>query len=158
MRQLKDIIAANEKAAQKAGIANGVTPHSSDAGQGKYVIFSVSVWNLVDLVQVLSSNNIGHKKLVGCYKGKEEDSWIIKYDDFPLVFKAGLLGDQESVLILGPCDARDRRPAKLAFLNPLDNSKELGKFHSVSEATAKAQDAWTYDPGSKEYFITTEEE
>jgi len=140
-----------------APVTGGVWGHSSVSGGENYIIFSSHI-NLYTVEEILQSEGIGYKRLKGCYKNQTECAWIVNtnqaVENF-LVFRS-ILSNQESVLLLGPTDARDRRPAALLyFRGDLDY---LGLFQSVDKATALAQDAWTFDPSTNTYYIALSED
>jgi hypothetical protein len=85
----------------------------------------------------------------GCYKGSIEDSFKVNIEDdqdLNLVIALASMFEQESVLIVD-----GSRIAWLSYAKGRD--VRLGEFIAVSEAEAKAQDAWTFDPESDTYFI-----
>lgn len=146
--------------------SGGVWGHSSAIGANSYIIFAVGD----DLIQQkgfmgwAAALGIGFKPLLGCYTHDDgrkvtEQSFICNYDNLPAILAAGWLRGQESILILGACDSRDRRPARLQYVSPLGDDLlprvvDLGVLQSVTRDRALAASAWTYDPDLKEYFIT----
>lgn len=134
--------------------APAIWGHSTPVGSRSYVIFCVGQEpRMVAAFRVwATAQGIAFKSLKGCYQGQTEDSFIVGIEDFPKVrpWTAG----QESVLLLGPCDARDRRSATLLFRD--GGRQQLGKFHACSKAAALSRSAWTYDPSQNLYFITEE--
>ena len=151
-----------------AGNTDGICGHSSDVGGRIYVIFSVDRAGETNLVEVtsrrhavmafMSAQGIPFKAVWGCYRHNQELSYVIRAADLAAVGDAQYLAGQESFLKLGPCDARDRRPATLIFLNEHGTGslpgedKNLGLFQQVTEDIAKAQDGYTYDPTTGKYF------
>lgn len=149
-----------------AGNTDGICGHSSDIGGTSYAIFSVDRAGDTNLVEVTSRRHavlaymnkagIPFKTVLGCYKGAQEVSFVVSADDAEAIGEAGFLKDQETILELGPCDARDRRPARLIALNPHGcggtEQCQLGLFQEVPESTAKAQDGYSYDPTTGKYF------
>ena len=142
----------------------GIWGHSSPIGANHYVIFAVGddyVTNAA-LKGWLFGHGIGFKPLLGAYKGQTEQSYIVNYERLQHLFNIGVLAGQESILVLGPCNSKDERIATLAFLDPLGlniiKTEKLGVFRSVSKDKAMAQDAWTYDPSTGEYYICVDPE
>lgn len=146
--------------------SSGVWGHSSAIGANSYIVFSVGD----DIIQQkafmgwAASKSIGLKPLLGAYTHSDgrrvtEQSLIVNYNHLGAVLKAGWLKGQESILVLGACDSRDRRNAELHYLTPLGDDlkphyKVLGVLQSVDRDTALAEDAWSYDPSTGDYFIT----
>lgn len=133
---------------------SGVWGHSSSIGANAYFIFAVSDDIAVNKAFMgwAAANSIGLKPLLGSYKGKTEHSYIANHDNLGTIARCGWLKDQESVLILGPCNARDQRPAHLYFPKT-GNQVQLGVLQSVDRDTALASDGWSYDPSTKTYYI-----
>lgn len=139
----------------------GLQGHSEKTGGNHYALFSVDTGKL-DAVTLtgkrqamsafLSATGIGHKTLIGSYDGNTEISWIINLDNLKQVYLTGMLNDQESILTLGACDARDRRPATL---HGIGNTweKGIGLFQSTTREKALKHRSWTYDPSTGNYFI-----
>lgn len=121
-----------------------------------YIIFSVDQNKLVDFDSYLDSLDIGHKKLIGHYKGQTETSYIINSVDMDQPGMVEWFKDQESVLELGPKDKLSRRVATLVFIQSGDRLS-LGRLQSVTRREAEANGDWTYDPTTDEYYICTEE-
>jgi hypothetical protein len=96
-----------------------------------------------------TAQGIAFKSLRGCYQGQAEDSFLVPLEEFEKVKPWTV--EQESILLLGPCDARDRRPATLLFE---DGSKhDLGLFRACTRTAALSRASWTYDPMQNTYFI-----
>lgn len=126
----------------------------------QYCVFASSVDTEV-VKEFLDNNNIGFKELQGCYKGVEEDSFIINIDFMHYVKLAGILDGEESVLILDQEDG-GKRPAYLlymkdyyAFERDNDDSvlQSIGRMQEVPEEVAKAADAYSYRPDLGKYFL-----
>lgn len=141
-------------------LTNGTWGHSSATGGNSYVIFSVDRDNLSTvelqgrrqaLIARMNDRKIGYKPLVGSWEGKTEQAFIINLDRLRDVWDLVKASEQDAVLVLGPCDARDRRPATIHTVAET-NSYYLGLFQSVTEKTAKTFPGWTYDPSTGEFF------
>lgn len=125
--------------------------HSGSTGFDNFIIFCVG-YNLRKVMAFRSwatDAEISFKNLIGCYNGTMEYSFIVKADDF--IHVEPWTANQESVLWLGHCDARDRRPAKLIYQTGYEES--LGLMQSCRRETALAQQSWTFDPSTNYYFI-----
>lgn len=103
----------------------------------------------------LIGSGIPHKQLIGCYKGQQEVSFLIRKADLynqPVAMN-GWLNGQESILILS-AQAPHRTGQRTATLLFLDGHKEeLGLWTAVSRDDALAHDAWTYDPAFEQYYV-----
>jgi len=122
-----------------------------------YIIFSTSE----EFVEVKNILGLDVTPLVGCYKGKEEKSYITNADNWELVYYSPLLNGEESVLHLGPVDDdKQARPSVLQYLTPVPIAPAktatpiefLGYWWTVSMEEALKHDAWTKKGAS--YFIT----
>lgn len=121
---------------------DGIWGHSSGS---KAQHFIMATARPEVFAQYLVTNEIGHKEVLGCYKGVQERAFVLNMDNLGVVFEAGFLTDEESILVLGAYNARDWRKATLYGISSTWE-RDIGWFRSVPEAEAKAQDAWTYDP------------
>lgn len=142
------------------GKDSGVWGHSGERGSDSYVIFAIDDQSPAagaHFRNFMVAQGIGFKPLIGSYKGVIEQSYIINLNDWPTVLDTAAVKNQESILFLGACTSRDRRPAELVYLLDGIPAEGLGTFRSVPEAEAKAQDSWTYCPQMKEYFICKHE-
>lgn len=121
-----------------------------------YVVFSIDNEHLPAMVEtfeaLLNKHNIGFAKLLGSYKGQQENSWIVNgkawmnYPLFELWTK-----HQESVLMLSNRDRNNNYEAKLLYG---DGRKEaLGTLREVSEAEALQSEAWTKRMDSGKYYL-----
>jgi hypothetical protein len=98
------------------------------------------------------NGSLKFKRLLGMYKGTAEQSFIMSRADFDEhVADSKWLNGEESILVLGAADARDHRPAALVYKD--GRTVQLGRFKSVTRATALRSDCWTYDPLTREYFV-----
>ena len=85
-------------------------------------------------------------KVVGCYAGVSEVSYILSANDF---FKMQYMGEdawkgQESILRVSGCN---KMYATLQYRDELNKPDEsLGSMHQVSKDEALQYDAWTYNP------------
>lgn len=134
--------------------ASGTWARSSDRGDQEYVIFA-SDYSFDTTTSFMNGAFITFKNLLGSYvmddgKRVEETSYIVNRADFDRL--AQLIENQESVLVLSNVKYDDTRNAKLVFMDGRPDV-ELGVFKPVTEAYAKAQDNWTYDPYLDQYFV-----
>lgn len=142
---------------EQSAVVGGIWSHSSPTRT--HVIFSVSHNTDVVLgerVRALfafcGAYAIPIKPLIGSYKGRMEWAFVTTELGFANIAAAGFTAEQESVLYIGAADARDRRKASLVYTGT-HQVEELGYYGSVTEAEAKARDAWTFDPEQGLYFI-----
>lgn len=137
-------------------MSNGIQSHSSPAAFEQYVIFSTLPEKVKSLQDYLRATHdpqgLGHKYLIGCYKGEIEPAWIVNSKRLPELYKHGFLDGQESILILDHCRNGGARPARLEFLKS-GESVDLGLFRQSSEEFARKCDAWSYDPQQNLYFV-----
>jgi hypothetical protein len=138
-------------------------------GGDSFAIFSVDKGFLredqiarMEIEETMSRHGIPFKHVSGCYAGKPEECYVIPAKHWHYIASHPAILRQESVLVLGPRVGRDGyRPATLHFLKPGVLPVALGYFVSCSEAYAKRQTAWTYDPGADAsgydagYFVAT---
>lgn len=126
----------------------------------KYTIFSIdgedAFWNR-DIFESQFRSSVltkgALKPMKGSYKGVEEYSWICLSEDFnKFVQPTGFVVNQESILRVSECNK------KYTVLVKLQGGEQthLGCMKSVTEAEAKAQDAWSYRIDLDQYFITVQ--
>jgi len=121
----------------------------------KYVIFSID--GQEDYVERMlfensfrtSKKTVGSlKPLTGSYKGAKEYSYICLAKDFFVICGPWVL-NQECILTVTECNK------KYTHALYQDGTHEyLGCMKSVTEAEAKATDAWSYREDLDTYFIT----
>lgn len=129
----------------------GIQSFYNPAATESYVIFAANRHLSNEVRAWLSLNTEWFKPLIGCYKGKMENSFMVKKSDFPKV--KCLLEGEESILELGTMDSCGRRKAKLIFLDGISAEIDLGRMVETSKEKALAQDAWTLDCQHNTYFI-----
>ncbi len=119
---------------------------------GRYFITSATDFNAFR--KFLTDNKIGNKEVDGYWEGMKEPAWVINQDDLGAVFESGLINDQEFILMLGECDARDRRPAILHPIAATTGPTYLGMYQSVTKEVAESTlTGYTYDPVTQSYFV-----
>lgn len=93
---------------------------------------------------LLSARGIWFTPCLGSYKGKTELSYLTTHADFNGICHE-LCEDQESVLILGGKDSRNRHSAHLEFMRTGVDipDMDLGRCYSVPIAIAHKREAWT---------------
>lgn len=107
------------------------------------------------------------KRVVGAYKGQTEVSFVTPLDTLYAATASGWLDGQESILVLSSRPLVEGRvagwrDAALLFLlpdgrpDPQKPAVPLGRFVAANQATALAQDAWTFDPSEDMYYVTRE--
>lgn len=105
------------------------------------------------LANMLLELGLDYKQIIGCYRydsgnTSQETSFVLPLNDQEL--KDTLVGmllekfGQESVLELSP--------GRQAFLIRKDSEQYIGKWTNVSEKVALAQDAYSYDESTGEYY------
>jgi hypothetical protein len=87
----------------------------------------------------------------GCYKGHEERSYIALTEDFEQHIRHQFCRNQESFLRVSECN---KQYARLDYAD--GRTVFLGSVRRVPEKVARSQDAWTYRPDTKEYWITVQ--
>lgn len=148
----------------------GLHGHSSEVGGREYIIFAIDdPTEVTEFQKYLDDTKVGYKLLMGAYTNTsgemvEEPSFIMQDVDFEeYVEQKGYADCQESVLHLGPCDARDRRPASIVYWDKIHNSgffgdeAPIGWFQSCIEEVATAQPGYTYDPSTETFYACFEE-
>jgi len=135
-------------------VTGGVTGHSSDMGNEQLVIFATTGDYDHIIEQLKDAGVTWYKSLLGFYKGQHEQCLLVKARDMPVIeLRTDITDDQESVLHLGPCDARDRRDATL--IHEDFQMTHLGKFQSTTAEIARGEGNtdYTYDLASDAYYI-----
>jgi hypothetical protein len=107
----------------------------------EYIIFASDYEN-EKTVALLKERGIGYKHLNGRYKGVDETSFIIAYNDLHKI--EDLIKKQESVLWLDAMGLRGRRAA-LIYGDRKEQPQVLGYFKEVTEKGAKKKDSYTQD-------------
>ena len=127
----------------------GVTRHSKD---DSYFIFCVGQdpIKMAAFISWTFYNKVNIKPLVGMYNGKSEHSFIANVKDYAKI--EPFLINEESILVLDHFDARDTPVATLRYND--GRTVHLGQFKAVSKGVAHEKSSWTYDPLTKEYFVT----
>lgn len=92
----------------------GVNAASSMNGQEEYIIFAIKDQFLMDVHRTLIHEKIPYVPCIGTWEGTMEFSFMVPVSAFhtlPAVWTVA----EECFLMLGKCDARNRRPAWLLF-------------------------------------------
>ena len=92
---------------------------------------------------------IGCKPLIGSYQNQIEHSFIANQKDFDRI--KPWIHDQETVLLLGTRGWQVRE-ATLQYV-ATGRSKAVGRFKAVTAMEALAQDSWTLDPFTGQYYV-----
>lgn len=130
-----------------------VTDHESE--QASYVIFS-STQSKDAVVSHLQQHEIGYKLLYGCYKGEQENSYLVNARNWNAI--ACLLAGQQTVLQLGPMVPNGPRnaTARISMFHYVDGSNRLpyslGFFLNITQADAMRLDGWTLDCDTQQYW------
>jgi hypothetical protein len=128
----------------------GIWAHSTDRS---YIIFCVGQKDhqVRRFLRFALKNSLGFKPLRGCFKGREERSFIVNSRDFSNIkpFVAG----QESILLLHSYNRADVPRATLINLKTAKRT-ELGWFSMATEKVKQHCDSWTLDPMTGVYYVT----
>lgn len=138
-----------------ATASDGIWGHSSVVGGKSCAIASSDIAvNLTE--EKLRQCNVNFKRVINHWEGKTETSWIISWSDLLREDIRdeldGLFNGQECIIHLGPCDARDRRPATQLSKKLMD-IRYLGLFQAVTIEEAQDNGNFTYDASSNTWFI-----
>ena len=129
---------------------SGIHGHSQ-AYDGNHIIFSGS--NTTQLAVKLDALNISYKKIFGCYHGQKEISFVTRAKHLINILEIEEVKTEESILLLGEYDARDRRKASLIFLHSQEKPEPIGWFRSTSKEVAVIKDNFSFDPSTDQYYI-----
>ena len=117
----------------------------------EYLIFA-SHLSMIFVMNTLFNNKLPYKVLQGCYKGKQEISYMInaRYD----ISNLGLIKQQECTMRLSPVQLDGLRSATLTYHKDRDVMRYIGKFVPVAQAEALASENYTCDPKTNIYYVT----
>lgn len=89
-----------------------------------------------------------------------ETSYCVPHKHIAGLIEAGLLYDQESLLVLGAMEPSiGMRSATIVYLHDNQESEQTGYFAPVSKEEAIVRAGWTFDPSSEQFFtIKTDDE
>jgi hypothetical protein len=157
-------------------------PLNDEIGRQEYVIFSGDKPDLSpstlalrrhDILTFCAHLGIDCKMVLGSYKGQPEVSFLVSRQNFDLILASGYINNQDCVLLLGPCDRQNRRPATLRGISTLEERQSRtgpGKAPAASWLTWASQcglfqeidpkflmqfdqaGGWTYDPRQRRFF------
>jgi hypothetical protein len=111
----------------------------------QYVCFATHE-SVLDCELILVSKGILFNRVLGCYKGEQENAWIINRKDWHAIVNHALVSQQESILHLGKLDrtqSKDVRPGVLEYSAIQRVPEFIGYLWPVTEEYALTQDAWT---------------
>ena len=109
------------------------------------------------LADFLRRSNVPHQRLLGCYQGVEEVSFLIH--DRTLARKVAVRFEQESYLILEVVQVGliFERLATICYIDEESGTdglqEKLGRLEAVSEAEARACDDWTFNPSTDTWYV-----
>ena len=148
-------------------INNGICGHSSDMYWKEKVIFSIDdpLEKSKAFISRLARHDVWVKRLVGCFEGVHELSFVVLADDFfSDEFPMEFLRYQECVLQLtAPEKKYNGRPTGILLYNEKVNwvftkmDIEQGKFTHVTQREAIDNGDYTFDPSTASYFICKED-
>lgn len=118
---------------------------------GSFVIFAAQPNAVHDVMSFLVENKIPFKVLLGSYNGERETSYCVPAEHFDTVIQAGLVAEQESILVLGHFNSSGLRKAEIVFLNGQE-TESVGFFVNVEREEAFNQAGWTFDPMGEKFF------
>lgn len=111
------------------------------------VIFSLNLINPSQERLLLESKGIKYIPCLGSYRGEQENSYVINYEDFDKISPLIDYCNQEYVLFLD-----NQRNAYLVYVKN-HKTEYLGRWIEVSERVAKAEDAWSQDLNTGHFYI-----
>jgi len=98
---------------------------------------------------IIKSLDLPYQKLIGCYKGQCEDSYMVEYKNLCDLYKIVALAqkhNQESILSIG-----DDLSCILKYIKLTQDDVSLGTWTQVPKAEAFNCDAWSLIDG--QYYI-----
>jgi len=104
-----------------------------------------------ELERQLKASPFAFKYVVGYYKGFREDAFLVTLDhceNASFIQDLGKAFEQDCVFF-----SDEERNSWV--INKEGERLNVGHFHSVSKDEALSKEYFTYDPGSKTYWITT---
>lgn len=132
----------------------GIQQYSTDE---RYFIVEADNGNHVEFSKWLAVMHIGHKLLLGSYKGEVDYSFLINARDWHKVRDSGFINNQECILYLwshayGYVNyGVNARMATMYYLKTGDTIP-LGCFVAVNADDANDCD-WTYDIETKQFYV-----
>ncbi len=136
----------------------GIWGHSSKEGSNKYFMISLpSVGKEYDAFKAaLKKLDISSKDMTGCVLDRETNtlttdrSLLINSEHYNVIEDALLL--PRDVLLLGPTDARDRRPCT-GLDRETNKLYHIGSMRSVSYVAAHDDGSFVVDPETCQHFV-----
>lgn len=131
-----------------------LTEHGASTQDDTFVIFSIDNWNnsgaSYKFEKAVNYDDMLYKvkttKLIGCYKGQLEVSYITTLDHFERLRRYGYFDNQEcflKIIIQGN--------HMLAY--DLTTGKYLGRMEKLPAEKAIQYEGWTYHPEQQSYFV-----
>lgn len=106
-----------------------------------------------ETMNFLSQNGIFFQVLLGSYKNELETSYLVSAGALQHIIDAGLVSNQESVLVLDEMTADKDRPAKIVYFAEGTPDDTIGKLTMVPKEEALASESWTFNPAVNRYFV-----
>lgn len=119
---------------------------------GSFVIFAAQPNQPEVVMSFMVENLIKFKVLLGSYKNERETSYCVPADEFAKIVEAGIVDEQESILVLGPFNGNGLRKAEIVYLAEEGKTEPAGFFSVVSREQALSGEGWTFDPMSDSFF------
>ncbi len=137
-------------------LPNVADAHTSENARGGINVYKEpsNTANHLEFKASLLERGIAFKELLGFYKGKAEESFIINENDFIKYDIDSLVFDyynQESILIIDNCK-HGVYEATLVYNK--GNQERIGYLREVSKRYALTQDCYSYDETQGKYFAT----
>lgn len=119
---------------------------------GAFVIFAAQPNEPHVVMSFMVENSIPFKVLLGSYKNERETSYCVPQDQFQRILDAGIVTEQESILVLGHFESSGLRKAEIVYLSNDRESEPAGYFVNVGRDKVPSLDGWTFDPMSDQFF------
>lgn len=122
------------------------------ANNASFVIFAAQPAEPHDVMGFFLEQRMPFKVLLGCYNGMRETSYCVPALCLPDIIDAGLLDEQDSILILNEYSAENEgRKASIRYAN--GDIESIGYLVAVPTTEALAAAGWTFDPAQDKFFI-----
>lgn len=132
----------------------GIQSYSMPMKPGGWVAFAAVGYSTEFVNEWLDAERVPHKRLLGCYNGQTEDSWLVHQDNWEHC--QWLAEGEQAVLLLGEVEG-GYRPASIGFTDEGKHPVKLGWFGWQGKEYALAQTSWTYDISEDRYYCVLAE-
>jgi hypothetical protein len=117
-----------------------------------FVIFSAEPNAPEKVMAFFVENKVPFKVLLGSYDGVHETSYCIPHQHFDSVIQAGLVEEQDSILVLAHFNSDGLRAAEVVYLDER-KPEAVGFFVNVDRDDALRSTSWTFDPMNDKFFV-----